>query len=76
VTRYQKYREEWRLGALTVALDHTPVGDFVEFEGGGAEKVATRCGFALADAERRSYLRLYRDHRAEHPDAPPDMVFP
>ncbi|MDX1501315.1 MAG: class IV adenylate cyclase [Thermoanaerobaculia bacterium] len=76
VTRYQKYREEWQLGAVTVALDHTPIGDFAEFEGDGAERMATRCGFDLENAERRSYLRIYRDYREEHPEAPADMVFP
>lgn len=76
VTRYQKYREEWRLGAVVVALDHTPIGDFAEFEGEGAERMASRCGFDLDKAERRSYLRIYSDYREEHPEAPADMVFP
>ncbi len=76
VRRYQKRREEWRLGGVTVALDHTPIGDFAEFEGDGAETVATRCGFDPERAERRNYLQLYDDHLEEHPDAPRDMVFP
>lgn len=76
VRRYQKHREEWTLGGVTVALDHTPIGDFVEFEGEGAEKLAQRCGFDPASAERRAYLRLYDDFLAEHPEAPRDMVFP
>ena len=74
--RYQKMREEWRLGGVTVALDHTPIGDYVEFEGEAAERVARRFGFEPAKAERRSYVRLYEDHRATNPDAPDDMVFP
>ncbi len=74
--RYQKKREEWRLGGVTVALDHTPIGDFVEFEGDGAERVANRCGFETAAAERRNYLELYRAYREGHPEAPPDMIFP
>lgn len=73
--RYQKHREEWRLGGVTVCLDHTPIGDFVEFEGEGAEKVARRFGFDPEQAERRTYLRLYEDWREEHPEAPPEMVF-
>lgn len=76
VRRYQKKREEWRLGGVTVALDHTPIGDFVEFEGDGAERVANRCGFETAAAERRNYLELYRAYREGHPEAPPDMIFP
>jgi adenylate cyclase class 2 len=76
VRRYQKKREEWRLGGVTVALDHTPIGDFAEFEGEGAETVARRCGFETGSAERRNYLQLYDDHLREHPESPPDMVFP
>lgn len=75
-SRYQKKREEWRLGGVTIALDHTPIGDFVEFEGERAEVVAKRCGFDEARAEPRSYLALYADHRASRPDSPAEMVFP
>jgi adenylate cyclase, class 2 len=75
VRRYQKVREEWQLGGVTIALDHTPIGDFAEFEGDGAETVAKRCGFDSQKAERRSYLRLYEDHLKNHPDSPPEMVF-
>lgn len=75
VRKYEKKREEWRLGGITVALDHTPIGDFVEFEGVGADTVARRCGFEAEQAERRNYLQLYEDYRREHPEAPPDMVF-
>lgn len=75
VRRYQKMREEWQLGGVTVALDHTPIGDFAEFEGSSAEPLAKRCGFDPEQAERRSYLRLYGDYRKDHPEAPVDMVF-
>jgi predicted adenylyl cyclase CyaB len=75
VRRYQKMREEWHLGGVTIALDHTPIGDFAEFEGDGAETVAKRCGFDADKAEKRSYLRLYEDHLKKHPEAPPEMVF-
>ena len=74
--RYQKIREEWRLGAEIICLDHTPIGDFVEFEGAKAEAVAKRCGFDPATAVRKSYLMLYEDHLVVHPDAPKDMIFP
>ena len=75
VKRYEKKREEWRLGGVMVALDHTPIGDFVEFEGSGAAKVARRCEFDVEQAEMRTYLELYEDYRRQHPEAPPDMVF-
>lgn len=76
VRRYQKYREVWRLGSIEISLDHTPMGDFVEIEGEGCERVAKRCGLDPEKSERRNYMRLYEDHRKEHPEAPPDMVFP
>jgi predicted adenylyl cyclase CyaB len=75
VRRYEKVREEWQLAATTVALDHTPIGDFVEFEGGDAVSAAALMGFDTGAAERRSYLRLYEDWRREHPDLPLDMTF-
>ncbi len=75
VRRYEKLREEWRLGAETICLDHTPIGDFVEFEGDRAEAVAKRCGFDSQQAVRKSYLMLYADFIMSHPDAPRDMLF-
>ena len=76
VTRYQKHRDEWRVGGITVALDNTPIGHFVEFEGEGAEKLSVRCGFVVEEAERRSYLQIYAAHHKEHPEGPEEMVFP
>lgn len=76
VRRYQKVREEWQLGAVTIALDHTAIGDFVEFEGTGAETVAKRCGFTPKDGERQTYLDIYDEHRKKNPDLPRDMLLP
>lgn len=76
VRRYQKVREEWQLGAVTIALDHTSIGDFVELEGTGAETVAKRCGFSPKDGERLSYLGIYDEHRKKNPDLPRDMLLP
>ena len=75
VSRYQKMRETWRLGGVTIALDHTPIGDFAEFEGSGCLTVAKRCGLLPEKAERRSYVRLWEDHRETTPDAPDFMLF-
>ncbi len=74
--RYEKFRETWRLGGVSVCLDHTPIGDFVEFEGSKAAQVARRFGFSPTEAERGNYLELYREYRQDHPEAPEDMVFP
>lgn len=73
--RYQKMREEWRLGAVVICLDHTPIGDFAEFEGQGADKLAKRCGLLPESAEARSYLELYEEHLKANPGEPPDMIF-
>jgi predicted adenylyl cyclase CyaB len=73
--RYQKVREEWRIGAVLVCLDHTPIGDFAEFEGQGAEKLAKRCGLAPDGAETRTYLELYEEHLKTNPESPADMLF-
>jgi len=75
VKRYQKMREVWRLGGVTISLDHTPIGDFAEFEGTGGDRVAKRCGFEPQSAERRNYLRLWEDHVKEHPEVAEDMTF-
>lgn len=75
VRRYEKKRETWRVGGVTVALDHTPIGDFAEFEGEAAEALAKRMGFDPTTAEKRNYLHLYDDYLRAHPDAPRDMTF-
>lgn len=74
--RYEKFRETWQLGGVSVCLDHTPIGDFVEFEGAQAAQVAKRFRFLPSDAERANYLELYEEYREDHPEAPEDMVFP
>lgn len=75
IQRYQKYREEWRLGGVIVCLDRTPIGDFVEFEGEAASRLAKRFGLETEEAERLSYLELYQAHRRDNPTAPKEMVF-
>ncbi|KDA54860.1 hypothetical protein EG19_03400 [Thermoanaerobaculum aquaticum] len=74
---YEKQRETWSLGRVEVALDHTPMGDFVELEGEGPElrQVAAALGFAPEAALRGTYLELWRSYREHHPEAPEHMVF-
>ena len=75
VRRYQKYREEWLLDDVVVALDRTPMGNFVEFEGEAALAVAARCDCDPTAALAADYLALYDAYREAHPGAPADMLF-
>jgi adenylate cyclase class 2 len=75
--RYQKRRETWTLGGVTAALDETPMGCFVELEGPqeSIAPVAATLHLDPSTAVPGSYLRLWEDYRAVHPEAPTDMVF-
>lgn len=77
--RYEKDREEWLLEEFSVVLDHTPMGDFVEVEGPpeGLEQTAHILGLDTANAVQGSYVSLWLEYRALHPelDLPADMVF-
>lgn len=72
---YEKRRATWVLGSTKISLDETPIGSFVEIEGERAGEVVSLLGFDAEEAESRSYIALYEAHRAEHPEAPVDMVF-
>lgn len=76
--RYEKRREQWRLLDCTVALDETPIGDFVEIEGDPVRirKAVAALELDFADAIPYSYARLYALKRKENPALPEDMVFP
>ena len=79
VMRYEKDREEWLMGEVSVVLDHTPMGDFVEVEGPAdrLEEIARGLGLDVGTAVRGSYVSLWQDYRANHPELnlPLDMVF-
>jgi adenylate cyclase class 2 len=77
IRRYQKRREIWSLDEVTVALDETPMGPFVELEGPAARLASVAAALALDPraAARGTYLDLWAAYRAAHPDAPDDMVF-
>ncbi len=77
VARYEKDRETWRHEGVAVTLDHTPMGDFVELEGGGdLEALAAAVGLDPGRAVRGSYLELWEQYRRDHPalGLPADMV--
>jgi adenylate cyclase class 2 len=78
VRRYQKRRELWHADTVHVALDETPIGCFVELEGDEAalRDLARRLALDPARAAHGTYLDLWNEWRARHPEAGPDMVFP
>lgn len=64
--RYEKYRSTYRLPGLagvTLDLDETPIGDFLEAEGNRAaiDRAAALLGYLPADYITKSYGRLFLD---------------
>ena len=75
--RYQKYREEFALDDCIIAIDETPVGVFVEIEGGerGIALAAQALGRGPNDYVLESYRGLFVQHCERHGIAPTDMLF-
>jgi len=75
--RYQKYREEFSHEDVTVAIDETPVGVFVEIEGSehGIVATADALGRTQADYVLDSYRCLFLKHREQLGLLGTDMVF-
>jgi adenylate cyclase, class 2 len=75
--RYQKYREEFALDDVIVAVDETPVGTFVEIEGSDRGIVAAvdALGRGPADYIVDSYRTLFVRHCNERGIPVGDMVF-
>ena len=75
--RYEKFREEFSADDLVLAIDETPVGVFVELEGGEAAIHATAqaLGKTLGDYITDSYRMVFLQHRDANGLAGADMVF-
>jgi adenylate cyclase class 2 len=75
--RYQKYREEFALDDVILAVDETPVGVFVELEGSerGISAAATALGRGPADYLLDSYRNLFVRHCEREGVGPTDMLF-
>lgn len=75
--RYQKYREEFALGDVIIAIDETPVGTYVEIEGGelGIATTTEALGRSAADYLLDSYRGLFVRHCQERGLPVTDMVF-
>ena len=74
---YEKKREEWEFLGCLVALDQTPIGNFVEVEGDppAIRRVVAALGLDFASAIPYSYARLYSLRRQKEPSLPENMVF-
>jgi adenylate cyclase class 2 len=75
--RYQKFREEFRLGEVIVAVDDTPIGAFIEIEGReeAVASAAVALGYGPADYIVDSYRTLYVARCVERGVEVGDMVF-
>jgi adenylate cyclase class 2 len=76
-SRYQKFREEFTFEDVIVAIDETPVGVFIEVEGGerGIADMAEALGRGPGDYILDSYRGLFLRH-CEQTGAPiTDMLF-
>jgi adenylate cyclase, class 2 len=79
VFRYEKFRTEYaaRSGGGKVLLDETPIGNFLELEGGPRwiDRTARQLGFSRSDYISRSYGHLYLAYCRERRIRPKNMVF-
>jgi adenylate cyclase class 2 len=75
--RYEKYREEFALEDVIAAIDETPIGTFVELEGGerGIAAMAEALGKSSADYVLDSYRSLFLKTRDALGLTGTDMVF-
>lgn len=75
--RYEKYREEFAVADLVVAIDETPLGVFVEIEGSeiGIHETARLLGKGPADYVTASYRTLFMADREERGGRHEHMLF-
>jgi adenylate cyclase class 2 len=75
--QYQKYRQEYGLDGVRVAIDETPIGNYVEFEGSeeAIRNLARKMGILESQFLRSSYYSLYVEHCQAKGEEPKFMVF-
>jgi adenylate cyclase class 2 len=75
--RYQKYREEYALDDVIVAIDETPIGAYVEIEGGEQGILTTTSALGRTPAEflLDSYRGLFVHYCQEHGLPSTHMLF-
>ena len=74
--RYQKYRTKYRLGELSICLDETAIGCWVELEGPPDEidRVARELGFTPDRYVRDTYRTLYEREAERRGEPPGDLL--
>jgi len=75
--RYQKYRREYQVDEVMVAVDETPAGNYVEFEGAEdrIHALARKMGINPSKFMKSSYYSLYLEHCRNLGVTPGHMVF-
>jgi adenylate cyclase, class 2 len=75
--RYEKFREEFSAEDVVIAVDETPVGVYVEIEGGEERinETAAALGKTQGDYITDSYRTLFVRHCQDHHLAASDMLF-
>ena len=75
--RYQKYRQEYTIGNVVLAIDETPIGTFVELEGDerGIIDLASKMGRKESDYILDSYRGLFLREQEARGQGLVDMVF-
>lgn len=75
--RYQKHREEFTAPDVTIAVDDTPVGTFIEIEGSESAVIANAraLGRTPDDFITDSYYRLFLTRRAQYGLSGDHMLF-
>lgn len=75
--RYQKHRREFMVGEVRVAVDETPIGPYVEFEGTeeGILSLSARMGIPETEFIRLSYYSLYLEACRNRGETPGFMIF-
>jgi predicted adenylyl cyclase CyaB len=75
--RYQKYRREFEIDEVKVAVDETPIGDYAEFEGSEAAilDLARKMDVEPSQFLRESYYSLYVKYCERRGETPRLMIF-
>ena len=76
--RYEKYREEWKLGEARYMLDVLPFGSFLEIEGAseaGLREAARQLSLEWSQAFQGSYLSIFAYLREAYSLSFRDLTF-